>query len=187
VAFTGRGNVYYAKQNYDSAIADYSDAIRLDPQYALAFTNRGAAYYQKQNYDRAIADLSEAVRLDPKYAFAYFNRGWFYFYRGTLDKALADCSQASELDQKDADYALWVDIIRQRNNLPSRLSQAISKIDMTKWPALRYPHVPRSDDPGRRLRCCQRSGPDQEKGPSLRCQFLQRRIGASDGCKGPCN
>ena len=47
----------------------------------------------------------------------------------------------------------------------------------------RYPHVPRSDDPGRRPRCCQRSGPDQEKGSSLRCQFLQRRIGASDGCE----
>jgi hypothetical protein len=41
----------------------------------------------------------------------------------------------SELDPKDAFYALWVDIIRQRNNLPSRLSQAISKIDMAVWPA----------------------------------------------------
>jgi lipoprotein NlpI len=44
-------------------------------------------------------------------------------------------SQASELDQKNATLALWVDIVRQRSNLPTRLSQATSEIDMTAWPA----------------------------------------------------
>jgi hypothetical protein len=31
--------------------------------------------------------------------------------------------------------ALWVDVVGQRNNLPSRLTQSSSQIDMTKWPA----------------------------------------------------
>ena len=48
---------------------------------------------------------------------------------------MADVNQASELDPKDAYSALWVDIVGQRNNVPSRLSQAIAKIDMTAWPA----------------------------------------------------
>jgi lipoprotein NlpI len=55
--------------------------------------------------------------------------------RGSLAKALADLNQASELDPKDAYNALWVDIVGHRNNVPSRLSQTISKIDMAKWPA----------------------------------------------------
>jgi lipoprotein NlpI len=135
-AFVSRGGTYYAMQNFDRAIADYNEAIRLDPKDAEAFTSRGyVAYYVKQNYDRAIADYNEAIRLDPKLARAYYHRGRAYLYSGTPAKALADVRQASELDQKYPYYALWVDIIGQRNNLPSRLSQLISKIDMTAWPA----------------------------------------------------
>ena len=36
---------------------------------------------------------------------------------------------------QNAYTALWLDIIGRRSNVPSRLSQAISTIDMTKWPA----------------------------------------------------
>src|SRR5262249_38173652 len=41
----------------------------------------------------------------------------------------------SELDPADAYKALWADIVAQRNNAPSPLSQASTKIDMTPWPA----------------------------------------------------
>ena len=52
-----------------------TEAIRLDPKYALAYSNRGTAWEAKQEYDRAIADYTEAIRLDPKHALAYNNRG----------------------------------------------------------------------------------------------------------------
>jgi lipoprotein NlpI len=48
---------------------------------------------------------------------------------------LADVSEASNLDPADPYKALWADIVAQRNNAPSHLSQASSKIDMTPWPA----------------------------------------------------
>ena len=35
-AYNNRGNAYFAKKDYDHAIADYTEAIRLDPKYALA-------------------------------------------------------------------------------------------------------------------------------------------------------
>ena len=43
-AFYNRGVVYAIKQDYDRAIQDYDQAIRLNPNYAFAFTNRGNAY-----------------------------------------------------------------------------------------------------------------------------------------------
>ena len=57
------------------AIADYDQAIRLDPKDATAYNNRGSARYDRKEYDGAIADYDQAIRLDPKYATAYNNRG----------------------------------------------------------------------------------------------------------------
>jgi lipoprotein NlpI len=50
-------------------------------------------------------------------------------------QANADLSKASELDPEYAYYALWIHIIDKRGNMASRLPQAISHINMMKWPA----------------------------------------------------
>ena len=63
---TTAATLYGDKGDYDRAIADYDEAIRLDPRYAVAYYNRGVAYCDKGDYDRAIADYNEAIRLDPK-------------------------------------------------------------------------------------------------------------------------
>ena len=70
IAFNNRGIAYHDKGDNDRAIADYDEAIRLDPKFARAFINRGNAYRDKGDNDRAIADYNEAIRLDPKYAMA---------------------------------------------------------------------------------------------------------------------
>jgi lipoprotein NlpI len=136
-AYSNRGYAYSAKDDLDRAIIDDSEAIRLDPKNltTYSYSNRGVTYRNKGDIDHAIADLSEAIRLNPKDALSYHNRGLAYFYGGNPAKASADFSRASELDPKYAYNALWLDIAGQRSNAPSRLAQAISKIDMTAWPA----------------------------------------------------
>jgi lipoprotein NlpI len=102
---------------------------------ARVYASRGIAYRAKGDLDGATADYHEAIRLDPKLPNAYLQLGLAYLYRGNLARAFADVRQASEFNPKDPYGALWVDIVGQRNNLPSRLSEAISNIDMTAWPA----------------------------------------------------
>ena len=51
---------------YDKAIADYTEAIHLDPTDAQAYNNRGIAYVDKSDLDNAIADHTTAIRLGPE-------------------------------------------------------------------------------------------------------------------------
>ena len=63
-AYNNRGHAHQAKGNYDKAIADFTEAIRLDPGFALC-TTIGAIPTARRDYDKAIADLTEAIRLIP--------------------------------------------------------------------------------------------------------------------------
>ena len=74
-AFLNRGRGYAGKREYDRAIQDYDQAIRLDQNNAAAFSSLGNAYNRKHEYDHAIQDLDQAIRLDPNYASAFINRG----------------------------------------------------------------------------------------------------------------
>ena len=94
VAYYNRGIEWGAKGNTDRAIADFDEAIRLDPKYAKAYNNRGIAWYAKGYNDRAIADYNEAIRLDPKLAQAYYNRGNAWNAKGDNDRAIADYNEA---------------------------------------------------------------------------------------------
>jgi len=49
--------------DYENAIADFSEAIRLDPTNRDLYHLRGNAWQAKGDMDRARADRSEAMRL----------------------------------------------------------------------------------------------------------------------------
>src|SRR5215468_1428766 len=52
VAFYDRGGIYKERKDYDRAIADYSEAVKLDPQYVNAYLNRGMSYDSKGDSGR---------------------------------------------------------------------------------------------------------------------------------------
>ena len=76
-AYANRGLAYGKKGDYDKAIADYTEAIRLNPN-AEAYSNRGLAYRKKGDYDKAIADSPRPSGPNPIKRQAYYNRGLAY-------------------------------------------------------------------------------------------------------------
>jgi Flp pilus assembly protein TadD len=51
------------KGEYDKAIADYTEALRLDPKNSIFYSDRGYAYGQKGDTARANADYARAREL----------------------------------------------------------------------------------------------------------------------------
>src|SRR5260221_354658 len=102
VVFTNRGGAYVLKGQYDRAIQDYDQAIKLNPKFAKAFANRGGAYFSKGQYDRAIQDYDQAIKLDPSYATAFNSRGFTYLKMKKFDLAVADFDAALKRDPKQS-------------------------------------------------------------------------------------
>jgi len=96
--FRSRGELFASAGNYDSAIADLTEAIRLNPRDAEAFEKRGSAENIVGEYDLAISDETKAIDLDPRNAAAFADRG--VAYQRTYDPvhAKADFDSAIRLD-----------------------------------------------------------------------------------------
>ncbi|WP_240537995.1 tetratricopeptide repeat protein [Bradyrhizobium japonicum] len=132
IALRARGGAYAAKGDFDRAIADYDEAIRLNPRDKEAISARGNAYKTKGDFDRAIADYDQAAQLDARDARVYFHRARVYWQMASLAKSLTDLDQAIQLNPKNAYPVLWREIVARRSD---QLSEAAKQLDATKWPA----------------------------------------------------
>jgi tetratricopeptide (TPR) repeat protein len=88
--YLARGRINVERKELEPAIADFTEAIRLDPRLAAAFRDRGLAWDRKRYFDRAIDDLNEAVRLDPENLDLVMTRGKMCSTRGRHRQAMAD-------------------------------------------------------------------------------------------------
>lgn len=59
------------KKDYDKAIRDYSEAIRLNPKDTYYYDSRANCWSAMKEYDKAISDYEEAIRLNPNSFITY--------------------------------------------------------------------------------------------------------------------
>jgi transcription antitermination factor NusA-like protein len=86
----------------DTAIAKFTEAIRLQPDGAVAYLHRGDCSTNKDDLDRAVADFSKAICLKPNFAEAYHARGGAYDIQGQSEKAKTDFQRFDELSDPEA-------------------------------------------------------------------------------------
>jgi tetratricopeptide (TPR) repeat protein len=92
-----RGNCYVMVGNYDRAISDFDNWLRVSPEHSCAacvYHNRASAYFLKGNCERAITDFSEAIKRAPDYGYSYEGRGNCYAFKGNYEASIADYNQA---------------------------------------------------------------------------------------------
>jgi tetratricopeptide (TPR) repeat protein len=112
-AYNYRGYSWHGKRQFERAIQDYSQAIRVMPDYADAYSNRGADYNNLGRWDLAIRDLSEATKLDPKESINFKARSYALAKKGEYKRALADLEHAVKLNPRDTEAAYYLRLARQ--------------------------------------------------------------------------
>lgn len=105
-AFYNRGNALTAKGEAVAAIADYDEALKIDPKNAGALNNRGSARTEKGDVDAAIADFDAALKLSGRFASAFFNRANAYAAKGDTARAMADYNKAIALNRRNVNAYL---------------------------------------------------------------------------------
>ena len=91
------GKKLHEKREYHGALANYTEAILIRPDYAEAYYNRGEVYYSIGEYNDAIADYTEAIRINPDYVEAYYARGVSYGKIGESEKQIEDYREVGRI------------------------------------------------------------------------------------------
>ena len=93
-AYRIRGIAKYDKGQYEAAIADYNEALRIKPDDFKAYDNRGIAKVRLRQYKSAISDFDAALRIKPDSATTYSNRGVTKILLKEYEAAIADFDAA---------------------------------------------------------------------------------------------
>ena len=123
-----RGKVKKVKKTqrfYEAAIADYTQAIKIDPEDVDFYGNRGAtklafgelestrgnAEKTEKLYEAAIADYIQAIKINPKYANAYKNQAKVKCKLGDIESTRGDAEKAQRLYHEGiTDYDKYIQL-----------------------------------------------------------------------------
>ncbi|MCG9891774.1 MAG: tetratricopeptide repeat protein [Thermosynechococcaceae cyanobacterium MS004] len=115
-----RGNTRRALGDKQGAIADYDQAIRLNPKDAEAYNNRGVTRRALGDNQGAIADYEEAIRLAPKDAAAYVNRGNIRSQLEDKQGAIIDLQTAASLYRSQGNESMYRKVLNALQQINRR-------------------------------------------------------------------
>lgn len=92
----------------DFAVAEYKEAIQLDPSYPDAHLNLGLTYADSGEFEEATRELETAIELDPKDPFPRHELSSILMDQGDYRNAIVQLKEVTHLDEKNFDA--WLDL-----------------------------------------------------------------------------
>ncbi len=89
-SYACRGNFYFEKEMDAAALADFGNALKLNPGFAESHNNRALIYIRQGNLSLALSDLDRAIALDPEFPGGWNNRGQIHMNQKDYMKAVED-------------------------------------------------------------------------------------------------
>jgi tetratricopeptide (TPR) repeat protein len=93
-----RGALNAQQGDQVAAELDYSETIRLKPNFTIAYFYRGIAHHKNRNFDGAITDFTVVIRSEKYQCQGYINRGYAHLARVNDEQALADFDEVIRLN-----------------------------------------------------------------------------------------
>jgi tetratricopeptide (TPR) repeat protein len=88
-------------QQFQDAINDYGEAIKISPEDSRIYEQRAAVEMKLNDMDKALADYSEAIKLKPNEVRYYGYRSYIYEVKGDIQNSMADTEKVLKLDSKN--------------------------------------------------------------------------------------
>jgi len=101
VAYNNRGKYYRENKQFDKALADYDNMLRIAPDDFNGFNSRGRLWFDLGKIDKALPDFNRSIELNPRFAKAYSNRGAVYGMKKEYALAAADLTRSLELNPEE--------------------------------------------------------------------------------------
>ncbi|MBE9234116.1 tetratricopeptide repeat protein [Cuspidothrix issatschenkoi LEGE 03284] len=105
------------------AIDDLNQAIKINPNFALAYYGRGFVRSQLGDKQGAIDDFNQAIKFNPNFADAYYGRGLVRSELGDKQGAIDDYTQAIKFNPN------YAKAYYNRGNVRSQLGDKQGAID----------------------------------------------------------
>jgi tetratricopeptide (TPR) repeat protein len=102
--YNNRAKSYALMQEFDMAINDLKQALKLDPTLYIAKQGLSDLYFNQGKYDSALVYLNEVVSKEPQNSVFRYYRGKSNMNVGQYDKALEDLNFLLKTDSLNGDY-----------------------------------------------------------------------------------
>lgn len=109
-----RGIAYKELKELDLAVENYTQCLKMNPNYYPALINRGIANGHLENFDEAIEDLNNAIKLKPEHPIGYINRAVLNSMRDNKELACEDIIVAKQLDLNE-EYGVGIKELQSEN------------------------------------------------------------------------
>lgn len=103
-AYMNRGKAKQDREDWDSALSDYEQALTLNGNFAGALIQRGEVRQHRGDFDAAVADYEKVIQLMPEYANGYHHRAALQQAAGRYQQAIADWRRVIQLEPARAGY-----------------------------------------------------------------------------------
>jgi tetratricopeptide (TPR) repeat protein len=96
--YQGRGYAAAKNQQYQEAIQDFTEALKIKSNDPRIYEQRAAAEMKVYDYDKALADYSEASKLKPNEVRYYNYRAYIYETKEDTQNSMAETDKALKID-----------------------------------------------------------------------------------------
>lgn len=98
-----KGNELFATGDFPSAVKEYTEGLKRDPDNKNIFSNRSAAYIKLMEFTYALKDIDRCLEIDPNFVKAYLRKGTCHHLMKEYHKALATFDKGLKIDPDNKD------------------------------------------------------------------------------------